>query len=211
VHAASAAGRLNWGCSRHRLGNACTNNRNIATRQFERRVLADLKASMLAPDVVAAYVREYHRDFARQSAALVRDRARIERQLGEAERKLKRMLEAFADGGSEFAEIRGMLATAKADKERLTRELASIDAIPTVLTFHPRLDEEYRRQVEALEAALAEPHAAMEAVPRARSMIARIIVTPAEQRGVQIEVVRRVDQVLAITMQGREGGAILAG
>lgn len=193
----------NWGCSRYRLGNACTNNRHIATRQYERRVLADLKANMLAPDVVAAYVREYHRDFARQSAALTRDRARIERQLGEAERKLKRMLDAFAEGGSEFAEIRGMLATAKADKERLTRELASIDAIPTVLTFHPRLDDEYRRQVEALEAALAEPQAALEAVPRARAMIATIIVTPAAKRGVQLEVVRQVDQVLAIANRDR--------
>lgn len=193
---------LNWGCSRHRLGNACTNNRSIATRQYERRVLADLKANMLAPDVVAAYVREYHRDFARQSADLIRHRTRIERQLGEAERKVKRMLDAFADGGSEFAEIRGMLATAKAENERLTRELASIDAIPTVLTLHPRLEEEYCRQVESLEAALAEPQAALEAVPRARGMIARIIVSPAEKRGVQIRVVRQVDQVLAIAMHG---------
>lgn len=76
---------LNWGCSRHRLGNACSNNRTFATRQYERRVLADLKANMLAPDVVAAYVREYHRDFARQSAALAGDRARVVRQLGEAD------------------------------------------------------------------------------------------------------------------------------
>lgn len=201
---------LNWGCSRHRLGNACSNNRNIATRQYERRVLADLKANMLAPDVVAAYVREYHRDFARQSAALTRDRARIERQLCEAERKSKRMLEAFADGGSEFAEIRVMLAAAKADTERLTRELSSIDAIPTVLSFHPRLEEEYRRQVEALEAALAEPHAAIEAVPRARSMISRIIVTPAAKRGVELEVARQVDQVLALTMQSPKGSGSLA-
>lgn len=190
---------LNWKCSTHQNGGACANNRTISTRQYERRVLAELKAGMLAPEVVSAYVREYHREYARAAAQLGRDRDRIERQLGEARRKVKRLLDAFAAGADEFAEIRDMLAAARDERERLERELASMDALPDVLALHPQLEAEYRRQVEALEEALARPEAELDAAPRLRAMIARIILTPSpEGRGAHIQVVRRMDQVLAL-------------
>lgn len=189
-----------WGCSNFRYGKACTNNRLVGTRIFEAMVLDDLKTGMLAPEVVTAYVREYHRDFARRSADLGRDRAKVERRLEEAERKKQRMVKAFADGGSEFAEIRTMLAAARDEAEKLSRELASMDAMPNVLALHPHVEESYRRQVEELEAALAAPEAQLEAIPRLRSMIARIIVCPKvdKLRGVTVEVVRQMDEILAI-------------
>lgn len=191
---------FHWGCSVRRYGGACDNNRLIRTEDFERRVLADLKTGMLAPDVVSAYVREYHRDFARASADLGRDRARIERKLEEAQRRKERLLKAFADGGSEFAEIRDMLSDARKDVDQLTRELANMDAVPTVLTLHPHMEDVYRRQIEDLEQALAAPEAKLEAIPRLRAMIARIIVHPnlEKKRGVIVEVVRQMDEILAV-------------
>lgn len=188
-----------WGCSRFANGRGCDNHRLIGTRQYEKRVLADLKANMLAPDVVAAYVRTYHQEFVRRSATIGRDRNRLEAKLAEANRRTERLVAAFADGGSEFAEIRDMLAAARDEKTRLTRELASLDALPQVLTLHPNIAEEYRRQVESLEQALAQPEAALEAVPRARAMIARIVLWPSDKkRGVRLEVVRQMDEVLAV-------------
>src|SRR3546814_4270646 len=61
-----------WGCSRFRYGGPCTNNRLINNKGYQERVLTELKNGMLAPEVVSAYVREYHRDFARASADLGR-------------------------------------------------------------------------------------------------------------------------------------------
>ena len=81
------------------------------------------------------------------------------------------MLKAFAEGGSEFAEIRTMLAASRDDKERLDRELASMDALPNVLSLHPHVEQAYRDQVEELERALAAPEAQMAAIPRLRAMI----------------------------------------
>src|SRR3546814_20409515 len=107
-----------WGCSRFRYGGPCTNNRLINNKGYQERVLTELKNGMLAPEVVSAYVREYHRDFARASADLGRDRGRIERKLDEAERRKTRLLKAFADGGSEFDEIRDMLTNARRSEER---------------------------------------------------------------------------------------------
>jgi site-specific DNA recombinase len=188
---------LNWACSTAYHGGNCANNRNISTRKYERSVLADLKAGMLAPEVVSAYVREYHREYARATAQLGRDRDRLERQLAEADRKVKRMVDAFAAGGSEFAEIRELLGHARDERARLAAELASMAALPDVLALHPQLDQEYRRQVEGLEEALASPEAELDAVPRLRAMIARILVTPnPDGRGARVQVVRQLDQVL---------------
>ncbi|MDO6415933.1 recombinase family protein [Sphingomonas sp. BIUV-7] len=196
-----------WGCRNNRNGGTCTNNRMINSRLYQERVLADLQAGMLAPDVVAAYVREYHRDFARRSASLAKDRARLDRKLAEVQRRLDRLIEAFTSGFRELPEIRDALATARTEKEALGRELASLEALPTVLALHPRLEEEYRRQIADLQTALAMPEAADEAVPRLRAMIARIIVRPSEERrGVEIEVVRQIDEVLSLATGLREIG-----
>src|SRR3546814_6011711 len=133
---------------------------------------------MLAPEVVSAYVREYHRDFARASADLGRDRGRIERKLDEAERRKTRLLKAFADGGSEFDEIRDMLTNAREEVDRLNRELASMEAVPTVLALHAHIEEVYRQQGVDLEAAMAVPEAQLEASQHMRAMRARIVAQP---------------------------------
>ena len=189
-----------WRCSNYRYRLGCSNNRMINTRLYEEGVLANLKAGLLSPEAISDYVREYHRDFAHQSANLGRYRARIERKLQEAERRKERMLKAFAEGGSEFAEIRTMLATARDEAERLQRELASMDALPNVLALHPHVEEQYRKQVEDLSAALSTPEAQPEAIGRYRAMIARVIVSPdlTKQRGAVVQVVRQMDEILSI-------------
>ena len=187
-----------WGCSRADSGNACANHRLIMTRDYEARVMAELKGQMLAPDVVAAYLREYHREHARQATTLSSSRDRLERKLGEANRKVARLVEAVADGGSAFAEIRELLTAARDDRDRLGRELAGMEALP-VLTLHPGLAEQYRRSIEALESDLADEATRLEAVPRLRKLIARIVATPSSaKRGVDLAVVRHIDEVLGL-------------
>jgi site-specific DNA recombinase len=189
-----------WGCSRFRNGRGCSNNRMIGTKRYEARVLADLKTGFLAPEAVAAFVDEYRRDYARKSADTARARHQTERKLAEATRRMARLVEAFAAGGSEFNEIRDLLTAARDEKDRLSRDLASIDALPNVVALHPALEAEYRRQIDVLEVALSAPEAASEAVPRLRAMISRIVVTPGPNlRGVEIDVRRQLDAVLALT------------
>lgn len=197
-------GQDNWGCTTHRNGGNCSNNRNIKNHLLERRVLADFKAGLLAPEVVAEYVREYHRDYARRAADLGRERSSLDRRIAEAERKMERLAAAIADGGAEFSTIRDQLASARADKLAAERDLASMEALP-VIALHPNLADDYRREVEELERSLlANDEASLEAVPRLRAMIARIIFRPAASaRGVEIEVVRRLDEVLSLATTSR--------
>ena len=189
-----------WGCSVKRYGGACTNNRLVGNDRYEAMVMAQLKDGMLDPEVVTAYVREYHRDFARAAADLGRDRHQAERKLEEAKRRKDRLIKAFAEGGSEFAEIRDMLSSARDEVDRLTADLASMDAVPNVLALHPHIEDVYRQQIEDLEQALARPEEQLEAVPRLRAIIARIIVNPRadRKRGVTVEVIRQMDEILSI-------------
>lgn len=185
-----------WGCSTVVGSGTCTNRRLISNVEYERRVLDDLRGQMLAADVVSAYLREYHREHARQSGEAARDRDRLQRKLDEATRKVTRMIGVVAEGGSEFAEIREILTAARDDRDRLARELASADALP-VLALHPGLAEQYRREIDDLGAALSHPETSIEAVPRLRKLIARIICTPADApRGVEVQVIRQIDEVL---------------
>lgn len=188
-----------WGCRGADAGSPCTNRRLIRTSEYEARVLAELKAQMLAPDVIAAYLREYHREHARQTAALTSERARMERRHGEASRKVERLVSAIAEGAGEFRDIRDMLAAARNERDRLRRELDSLDALP-VLTLHPGLGDQYRRAIEGLETALQEEATRLEAVPRLRALIDRIELRPRPNatRGLDITVHRHIDEILRI-------------
>lgn len=194
------AGAAQWYCSGHRYSRSCTNGRSITTRMYERRVLADLKENLLHPDLVAEYVREYHLAAARKAKAAEGDRARLTRQIGEAERKVQRLVAAIADGGDDFTEIRELLTKHRNDRDRLKRELASIEAID-VIALHPRLADEYRRQVEKLDEALSGDDIDTQAARnQLRALIERIEVRPAPVRGVELRVIGRLDQIVGMSM-----------
>jgi DNA invertase Pin-like site-specific DNA recombinase len=192
-----------FGCSSVIDGNACTNRRLIRKDEYEQRVLAELRDQMLAPDVVEAYLEEYREEHTRRAREAVKERARLERRVAEAERKLANLVAAIAEGGNEFAELRGAMASAKADAAEARRQLAGLDAIPAI-ALHPGLAQQYRKAIEQLHEELADEETRKEAAPRLRKLIARIVVTPsAGKRGVDLEVIRHIDEVLALAERRR--------
>lgn len=187
-----------FGCSSVVESNACTNRRLIKKDEYELRVLAELRDQMLAPDVVEAYLEEYREEHTRRAREAVRERSQLERRAADAERKVANLIAAIAAGGSEFAEIRTALATAKAEAVAARQQLASLDALPAI-ALHPGLAQQYRKAIEQLHEELADEETRKEAAPRLRKLIARIVVTPSEEkRGVNVEVVRHIDEVLAL-------------
>lgn len=187
-----------WGCSHAARGKACSNRRLIQTKDYEAMVLEGLKAQMLAPEAVKAYVQEYHREHARLTAESGKARGQLTRQLADAERKLANLVAAIADGGGAFSELRNAMANARETRDRLAQELASIDALP-VLQLHPGLADRYRREVEELEMLLADEATKLEAMPRIRALIAKIIVNPSDaKRGVVVDVRRKVDEMVKL-------------
>jgi hypothetical protein len=113
--------------------------------------------------------------------------------------KVKRLVAAIADGCSEFREIRELLGQARTDRDRLAGEIDQLDQLP-VVALHPTVIADYRNQVTRLNAALAEnPEARLEAIPKLRTLIDVVKVSPAEQgRGVSIEVTGKLASMLAL-------------
>lgn len=192
-----------FGCSSVIDGNACTNRRLIRKDEYEQRVLTELKGQMLAPDVVEAYLEEYRAEHSRRTRAAAKERGQLERRLVEAERKVANLVAAIAAGGNEFAEIRAALANAKAEAAAARRQLADLSALPA-LALHPGLAQQYRKAIEQLHEELADEETRREAAPRLRKLIARIVVTPSDaKRGVKLEVIRHIDEVLALAERRR--------
>ena len=195
-------GVTSWGCSRHREGgaSACSNNRIISARIMEARVLSGLQRQMLDPELIEVYVREYHNEHARRAKELGRESERLKKRHREATAKVERLVEAVADGADEFVEIRDVLAKARAERDALADQLVQIEQLP-VVALHPTVVADYRAQVAKLNAALAEnPEARLEAIPKLRALIDRVLIFPAEDspKGVSIEVTGRLNSMLAL-------------
>lgn len=192
-----------FGCGHYFEAKACSNSRLIAKDEYERRVLAELRSQMLAPEAEAAYLDEYRREHARRAREAAQDRARAERRRAEAARKVARLVAAVAEGGGQFAEIREALAAAKAEQAAAEKALAAADALPT-LALHPGLARQYRAAIENLAAELHDETARREAAPKLRALIARVVLTPRPgARGLDLEVVRHVDEILALAQPRR--------
>jgi site-specific DNA recombinase len=176
-----------WGCGGRSEGNGCTNNRNISTASYEARVLSGLKDTMLDPELVSLFVREYHAEYARKAADYRRQLAGLERRKGEAVRKIDRLVAAI-EAGADIEEVKAALTKAREDRNAAKAQIDEIEAFP-VVALHPTIAEDYRRQVRELHLALADDEARPQAVPAVRNLIDRIVLTPnSEGRGVSIEV-----------------------
>ena len=71
----------------------------------------------------------------------------------------------------------------------------------------PSLVDRYRAIVEELERDLDDEATQLEAVPRVRALIARVVLTPRENRrkgGVNVEVVRHIDELLNLAASAEQ-------
>ena len=128
-----------------------------------------------------------------------RDRARLECQLREASVKVDRLVAAIADGAGEFAEVKAALQKALAERDGAREQFGKVDAMP-VVALHPTVATDYRRQIESLNQALANPEERDKAVPALRNLIGRIVIRPimSRARGVEIDVEGRLAAILAL-------------
>ena len=192
--------KTRWGCRGFRQGGpaVCTNSRTIDNSDLERRAINGLTDQLLDPDMVSAFVREYHHDYTRRASEITGREAAVRAELVECESRIARLVAAIADGGGEFVEIRQALATATADREALRSELADLDTLP-VVALHPQIADRYRTMVRDLATAMNNPEALKEAAPELRALIDTIIITPAKaEKGVDIQIVGRLANMIAI-------------
>lgn len=147
--------------------------------------------------IFSEYVRAYHIEHARLAGETSREASRLDRRIGDAKRKLDRLVAIITDGGGEFSELREALSKAKREHAELVTQRDAIEAMP-VIALHPGIADDYRRQVEQLQSALHDHEAAkLEAIPKLRALIDRVVLTPVAGE-LQIEVIGRIAEMIGL-------------
>jgi site-specific DNA recombinase len=189
-----------WGCRGFRQGgpSVCSNNRTIENADLERRTINGLTDQLLDPDMVSAFVREYHLDYTRRARELGERDYGLRAAIAECQQRIDRLVAAIAEGGGAFTEIRAALATATAEREALQADLDDLVSLP-VVALHPQIAEQYRSMVRDLAAAMDFPEAQKLATPELRALIDTIVITPAKaDKGVEIQIIGRLANMLAM-------------
>ncbi len=191
------AQRERFGCSNALNKGTCDNRRPIRIDEIQERVLAVLKAQLLAPDVVAAAVEAYRKRRNELATAAAGRRRQAQKDLAAVDRKIAGIISAIEAGGDPRALAQRINAL---EAER--REIAS--ALPdesrsSVVQLHPRAADRYRAKVVEIQEALAGGRDVdVSALAAARDLIDRIVVKPGAKYAPQgLELVGNLAVLLA--------------
>ena len=173
-------GQDRYGCSNHVMSGSCSNSRTIRRVEIEERVMAGLREKLMAPEAAAeamtAYAEETNRLNRERRASGATDR----KELADIGKKIATMLDVIEDGGY----ARGMMDRMRELEARQDEIEERLSAAPVDLPdIHPNIAIVYRRKVERLAEALADPRDRDEAADAIRGLIERIVLTPGAKRG----------------------------
>lgn len=198
------------GCSAVREKGTCTNRTTIAREEAERRVLAGLERLLGDPELVAEFVREYHRERARlakEARASRGDRqARLDALLKSIDRGIAAILDGTAPDGL-GPRVRAM----EAEAEALRRELA--DDGPVTAALHPKAAARYMRIAEDVRrylAGMARGPKADAVTAQVRGLLDRVEIGPGKDKGpATITVHGALSEIEHASPRGR--GLVVAG
>ncbi len=176
-------------CSGHReKGDAvCANRRTLQRQEVEERILAGLQTRLLAPDLVATWVRAYHERWRERRAEKSGRREQLEKRLAEIARSELRTIEAI-ERGTATPVMEARMMEREAERKVLAAELEVLQAErEPPIELHPRIAEAYAEQIGRLAKLLEEAAAGQltghrELVDLARGFVDRIEIKPILQR-----------------------------
>jgi site-specific DNA recombinase len=191
-----------WGCATRKEKGSCGNGRTIVNAQLEKRLLGALREQMLAPDLVRAYVLEYHQRRRKNAQAARSARGSIEARIAALDGKLTRIAAAYADGEVPLEELRAIATPAKEERDGLRLQLLDIES-EEVIALEPAVELKYRTAIDGLAGALEGDNLnRQEAKAGIRALIDVVVVHPrADGRGVELELRGRLAELLALTQK----------
>jgi site-specific DNA recombinase len=163
--------------------NGCSNSWTISRQALEARVLSGMRERLLAPEVVAEAMRSYAQETNRLNRARASAGDAHRSELEKISRSIREILALVEDGAGSRTLIT-RLRELESREEELQTSLAMAPAV--VPEIHPNVAELYKRKVERLSDALADPSERDDAFHVIRGLIDQIVVSPGASRG-QVE------------------------
>ncbi|MDE0149983.1 MAG: recombinase family protein [Rhodospirillaceae bacterium] len=172
-------GQDRYACSNYIMSGSCSNSRTIRRVEIEERVMAGLREKLMAPEAAAEAMQAYAEETNRLNRERRASGATDRKELADIEKKIATMLDVIEDGGY----ARGMMDRMRELEARQDEIAERLSAAPVDLPdIHPNIAIVYRRKVERLAEALADPRDRDEAADAIRGLIERIVLTPGEKR-----------------------------
>jgi len=176
----SIRGSDRFACSTHVTKGVCSNSRTILREDLERRVLADLKERMMAPEVAAEAMRAHAEETNRLNRERRSNGDSWKAELVKVEKQIRGIIEAIKEGMF-HPSMKGEMDALEARKAELIEQLADIpEDAPDLL---PSASAIYAKKVSALTEALARPDERPQAAAALRMLIEKIVLTPGPERG----------------------------
>jgi site-specific DNA recombinase len=169
-------GKDRYGCATRRAKGTCGNDKTITRQRIESRVLGGLKEKLMAPELVAEFIRTFQEEMNAATKTAAVHGEELKREAEAVERKMAGIMAAIEDGmyTPVLKERMKALETRKAEIQAI---VAGAEA-PSVIRLRPNAAEVYRRKVAELELALNDDSIKAEAAEILRSLIDRIVLTP---------------------------------
>lgn len=174
-------------CSAARRQGTCVNRASIRRSDIETWIVDALQRQLMAPDLVAEFVRAFNEEINRSRRDQTRRREALKREERDLARRIDNLLDAVAAGDLRGPNVQAKLEAFEERKRKVAEESAGLLDEPTRL--HPSLAEAYRRKVASLETLLQEEATGTEAVEIIRSLIDQVILRPTTEGGLEIELV----------------------
>ena len=182
-------------CSAARRKGTCANKRGIRRPMLEGIILDTLKDNLMAPELVKEFITEFHAEVNRLRRDSELGAGRKRKELDDVTRKLDGLISAIADG-LRATGLQSKLDELESRKAALEKDIAAAPAAAPRL--HPNLAEIYRHKVENLQEALRDPATHSEALEILRSLVDRVVVTPAE-RGFTVELIGAIAYMVKLS------------
>jgi site-specific DNA recombinase len=192
-------GKDRYGCATRRAKGTCSNDKTITRQKIESRVLGGLKDKLMAPELVAEFVRTFQEEMNAAAKTAAARGEELKREAETVDRKIAGIMSAIEDGMYTPA-LKERMKALETRKAEIEATMASAEP-PSVVRLHPNAAEIYRRKVAELELALNDDSIKAEAAEILRSLIDRVVLTPSAGApdGLDTQLHRDLAAVLALS------------
>ena len=202
VNGSDRSGRTRIRCTAHAENGTCPNPKTFYLDTVEKLVLDSLQSELRHPEVLTAYVQEYHAERKRLRADHDKRKAKTEQRLAEVMRRIKYLVRGYTDGLF-GAEIKDEMAELRASKEHCESELASLSEPENMVALHPAALKHYEAQLKSLHAAVDQAISGglTGALQSLREVVSHVVVAPhpeGKEGGVSVEIVGDLSKMLGI-------------
>jgi site-specific DNA recombinase len=191
-------------CTRMKETGLCEIRRTVAREAIEALVLKGIEENLASPDLIAEYVREYHRMSRELHSSTAHRHRDLEKRLGNVNGAISKAVDVLLAETPSRA-LRDRLAKLEAERDEIEAAISAV--APPAVEFHPNAANAYRDKVRNLKIALAESDqdsraAANEAI---REIVEKVVIHPrGPYKPVEIEIYGQLAALLRISERATE-------